>query len=119
MSYVNVGLSVRIEIGNAPDFVGGIGERQVLLKVTDTGRGMDDEVRTMLVNERGLTLAEILVAVAIIAALFLRVQTPDQNYDSRTETISLIESQDSELIADLDDLIESDDNNSWDESVLL
>ncbi|HYJ03935.1 MAG TPA: hypothetical protein VEX43_02300 [Chthoniobacterales bacterium] len=59
------------------------------------------------------------VAVAIIAALFLRVQTPDQNYDSRTETLSFIESQDSELIADLDDLIESDDNNSWDESVLL
>ena len=59
------------------------------------------------------------VAVAIIAALFLRVQTPDQNYDSRTETISFIESQDTELIADLDDLIESDDNNSWDESVLL
>lgn len=28
---------------------------------------MDDEVRTMLVNERGLTLAEILVAVAIIS----------------------------------------------------
>ena len=26
--------------------VGGTGERQVLLKVTDTGRGMDDEVRT-------------------------------------------------------------------------
>lgn len=57
------------------------------------------------------------VAVAIIAALFLRVQTPDQN--SRMETLSVIESQDSELIADLDDLIETDDNNSWDESVLL
>jgi hypothetical protein len=60
------------------------------------------------------------VAVAIIAALFLRVQAPDQNYsDARAETLSLIESQDSELIADLDDLIESDDTNSWDESVLL
>lgn len=60
------------------------------------------------------------VAVAIIAALFLRVHAPEQNYsDSRTETLSLIESQDSELIADLDDLIEPDDNNSWDESVLL
>jgi hypothetical protein len=60
------------------------------------------------------------VAVAIIAALFLGGQTPDQNYsDARTETLSFIESQDSELIADLDDLIETDDNNSWDESVLL
>jgi hypothetical protein len=60
------------------------------------------------------------VAVAIIAALFLRVQTPETNYsDSRVETFSFIEPQDSELIADLDVLIDSDDNNSWDESVLL
>ena len=60
------------------------------------------------------------VAVAIIAALFVRVQTPDSNYsESRAETLTFIESQDSELIADLDDLIESDDNNSWDDSVLL
>lgn len=59
------------------------------------------------------------VAVAIIAALFLRVQ-PDSNYsESRAETLMFIESQDSELIADLDDLIEPDDNNSWDDSVLL
>ena len=60
------------------------------------------------------------VAVAIIAALFLRVQTPEANYsESRAETLTFVESQDSELIADLDVLIESDDNNSWDESVLL
>ena len=60
------------------------------------------------------------VAVAITAALFLGVQTPDPNYtDSRTDALSLIESQDSELIADLDVLIEPDDSNSWDESVLL
>lgn len=60
------------------------------------------------------------VAVAIIAALFLRVQTPDRNYsESRAETLTFVELQDSELIADLDVLIDSDDNNSWDESVLL
>jgi len=62
------------------------------------------------------------VAVAIIAALFLRVQTPEPNSnyaDSRPETLTLIEAQDSELLADLDDLIEPDDSNSWDESVLL
>jgi hypothetical protein len=59
------------------------------------------------------------VAVAIIAALFLRVQTPDPNSESRTETLTFIEAQDSDLLADLDDLIESDDSNSWDESVLL
>jgi hypothetical protein len=60
------------------------------------------------------------MAVAVTAALFLRVQTPDPSgSDSRTETLSLIESQDSELIADLDVLFESDENYSWDESVLL
>jgi hypothetical protein len=58
--------------------------------------------------------------VAIIAAVFMGVQTPDRNhFDSRAETLSLIESQDSELIADLDVLIEPDDSSSWDESVLL
>ena len=59
------------------------------------------------------------MAVAIIAALFLRVQTPDPNYaEPRADTLAVIELQDSELIADLDVLFESDDN-SWDESVLL
>ena len=60
------------------------------------------------------------VAVAIIAALFLRVQTPDPNYaESQVDPLTFIESQDSELLADLDVLIEADENNSWDESVLL
>jgi hypothetical protein len=60
------------------------------------------------------------VAVAIIAALFLRVQTPEPNHAaSPVDGFALIESQDSELIADLDVLFESDDNNSWDDSVLL
>jgi hypothetical protein len=60
------------------------------------------------------------VAVAIIAGLFLRVQLPERTHsDSRTDNFSLIEAQDSELLADLDDLAASDDNNSWDESVLL
>ena len=60
------------------------------------------------------------VAVAIIAALFLRVQTPDPSSSGPpAETLTFFEAQDSELIADLDVLIDSDDNNSWDESVLL
>jgi hypothetical protein len=60
------------------------------------------------------------VAVAIIAALFLRVQTPaPSSTDPTAETLTFFELQDSELIADLDVLIDSDDSNSWDESVLL
>jgi hypothetical protein len=60
------------------------------------------------------------VAVAIIAALFLRVQMPERNSSDRdSDILALMEGQDSELIADLDDLIGSDDTNSWDDSVLL
>lgn len=59
-------------------------------------------------------------AVAIIAALSLRVQMPDRSHsDSQAETLALGETQDSELIADLDDLVASDDSNSWDDAVLL
>jgi hypothetical protein len=60
------------------------------------------------------------VAVAIIAALFLRVQMPERNSSDRdSDMLALMDGQDSELIADLDDLIAPDDTNSWDDSVLL
>jgi len=60
------------------------------------------------------------VAVAIIAALFLRVQMPHQNTsDSQPDVVALMEGQDSELIADLDDLVGPDDNSWDDDSVLL
>jgi hypothetical protein len=60
------------------------------------------------------------VAVAILAALFLRLQTPGQNHsEAQPDKWTLTETQDSELIADLDDLIAADDNNSWDDTVLL
>ena len=58
------------------------------------------------------------VSVAIIAALFLRVQMPERN-SPEPDMLALMEGQDSELIADLDDLIAPDDTNSWDDSVLL
>lgn len=60
------------------------------------------------------------VAVAVIAALFLRVQTPGpNNHDLPADPLALLEAQDSEVMADLDDLIASDDSNSWDDAVLL
>jgi len=59
-------------------------------------------------------------AVAILAALFLRLQAPDRDHsDWPTDKLALLEAQDSELIADLDDLIAADDTNSWDDAVLL
>lgn len=59
------------------------------------------------------------VAVAVIAALFLRVQIPDRNQSDSSDQLALIEAQDSEVMADLDDLFASDDSISWDDAVLL
>ena len=60
------------------------------------------------------------LAVAIIAALSLRVQMPDRTRsNSPRETLAVIEAQDSDLIADLDDLVGSDDGNSWEDVALL
>jgi hypothetical protein len=58
-------------------------------------------------------------AVAVIAALLLRVQIPAQHAsEAQPDTLALIEAQDSDLMADLDDLVGPEDN-SWDDSVLL
>jgi hypothetical protein len=60
------------------------------------------------------------VAVALIAVALLRTQTsvPDAS-ESRSDKMEIVSAQDYEVIADLDDLLASDDNNSWEDSVLL
>jgi hypothetical protein len=60
------------------------------------------------------------VAVAVIAALSLRVQMPQQSHsEPGGDSVAMAEFQDSDLITDLDDLFASDDSNSLDDSVLL
>jgi hypothetical protein len=60
------------------------------------------------------------VATAVIAALFLRVQMPDRTHSKiPTDPLALTEAQESEAMADLDDLIASDDSNSLDDALLL
>jgi hypothetical protein len=60
------------------------------------------------------------VAVAIIAAVSLRVQMPNRSpSDAQGDRLVLSEAQDVDLIADLDDLVAADDGNSLDESVLM
>jgi hypothetical protein len=60
------------------------------------------------------------VAVAIIAAFSLRVQMPWSNHsDSRGDALALTEAQDTDLMTDLDELIASDDSNSWEEDGVL
>jgi hypothetical protein len=60
------------------------------------------------------------VAVALIAALLLRTQTgvtPGPKINS--DKLAIVEAQDNEVIADFEDLVASDDSNSWDDGVLL
>jgi hypothetical protein len=60
------------------------------------------------------------VAVVIIAGLALPTQIIRQNHSiQRTDSVALTESADNDLMADLDDLMGSDESNALDESILL
>lgn len=60
------------------------------------------------------------LAVAVIAALLLRTQMPEARHsDPRADGLALSEAQDSDLIADLDDLVASDDSSGWDDETVL
>ncbi|MEY2562514.1 MAG: hypothetical protein QOH88_707 [Verrucomicrobiota bacterium] len=68
---------------------------------------------------RGLIPATGL-AIALALAVFLRSQAPVAPApESQSDAPALVSAQDYEMIADLDDLLASDDNTSWDDSVLL
>jgi hypothetical protein len=60
------------------------------------------------------------VAAALIAGMFLRWHTAVAPLTGpSSDALVNLDAQDSEVIADLDDLLASDDNNSLDESGLL
>ena len=60
------------------------------------------------------------VAVAVIAALLLQVQLPQTRHsDPREDGLVLSEAQDTDLMADLDDLVASDDSSVWDDETVL
>jgi hypothetical protein len=60
------------------------------------------------------------VAVAVIAALLLQVQVPEPRHsDPREDGLAVSEVQDSDLMADLDDLVATDESNVWDEETVL
>ena len=60
------------------------------------------------------------VAVAVIAAFSLRNEIPKPSQtDPRGDTLVLSEAQDNDLMADLDDLVASDDSSSLEDGVLL
>jgi hypothetical protein len=60
------------------------------------------------------------MAGALIAVVFLRMHTSVAPLAGpASDVLANVDAQDSEVIADLDDLLASDDNNSLDDSVLL
>lgn len=60
------------------------------------------------------------VAGALIAVAFLRMHTSVAPLaEPPADVLANVDAQDYEVMADLDDLLASDDNNSLDESVLL
>jgi hypothetical protein len=60
------------------------------------------------------------VAVAVIAALLLRMQVPEARHSApREDGLALSEAQDSDLMADLDDLVASDESSVWDDETVL
>ena len=60
------------------------------------------------------------VAVVVIAGLALPSQIINRHHlDSRPDAVALAESQDSDLMADLDDLMASDDSSALDDAVTL
>jgi hypothetical protein len=60
------------------------------------------------------------VAAALIAVAFLRMQTSVAPLEGPSpDMLANVDSQDYEIVSDLDDLLASDDNNSADDSVFL
>jgi anti-sigma factor RsiW len=60
------------------------------------------------------------VAVVVIAGLIIPTQIVQRTGPkSGPETVAIVDAQDSDLIADIDDLVASDDSTGWDDGVLL
>ena len=66
---------------------------------------------------RRLVPAASLVIVALISVVALRMQTPPA--DPAAEMWTNVNAQDYEVMADLEDLLASEDNNSLDDAILL
>ena len=67
-----------------------------------------------------ITVLVVALIVALIAVVLLRTQTavvPGPKSDSAK--LAIVETLDYEVIADLEDLVASDDSNSWEDGVLL
>ena len=58
-------------------------------------------------------------AAALVAVVFLRMHTSIAPLTTPSETLANVDAQDYEVIADLDDLLASDDSNSLEDSILL
>jgi len=90
--------------------------RNVLREIRKSGEGA--RLRGWLNLRRLIPAAGM--AAALIAVIFLRMQMSMAPLaDPSSDMLANVDPQDYEVVADLDDLLASDDNNSLDDSVLL
>ena len=76
------------------------------------------QVRSWLSLRRLIPVSAVAMAV-IGTFLFLHTPASHQNPATESDLIAKIDSQDYEVVADLDDLLASEENNLWDDNSSL
>lgn len=89
--------------------------RNVLREIRQSG---DGATWSGWLNPRRLIPA-LGAAAALVAVVFLRMHTSIAPLAAPSDTLANVDAQDYEVIADLDDLLASDDSNSLEDSILL
>ncbi len=92
--------------------------RNVLRQIRQRPRFSERVTRWL--SWRQLLPASVLAIAAIAAVIFAhRVAGPQSERDRTADVVARINPQDYEVVADLDDLLASEDNNLWDDNSTL
>ena|SRR5436309_12259169 len=91
--------------------------RNVVRQVREERRPFQ-QVRTWLSVRRLVPVSAL--AIALVAAFFaVRPPSPQQTLDATPEVVAKIVIKDYDVVADLDELIASDENSLWDDNQTL
>jgi len=92
--------------------------RNVLRQIRQQPRFSERVARWL--SWRQLVPASALAVVAVTAVVVThRVAGPQSRVDKTPDVVARIDPQDYEVVADLDDLLASEDNNLWDDNSTL
>lgn len=92
--------------------------RNVLRQVREERSWRANVVRWL--RPRALIPASAIALVLLVSGISLHSKLKSEGAaDNPPETVAVIEPQDYEVVADLDDLLASDDDNVWDENDTL